>query len=320
MSKNRAPEAYTSSIVADVDQSTVTLSTVVLTMGDRPDGLTRAIAGVLGQPDLNEFDLEVVVVGNGVDPERCLSDDRPDDMARVDRDRVRTVHLDDNVGIPAGRTIGADAARGQYLLFIDDDAEVLDPGTPRRLIERFEADPGLGAIALRLVDHDGRTTGRHLPRLAKHRPHVSGPVASFPGGAVAMRREALEGVGGYADAFFYGMEETDLALRLIDAGWRIWYAADEQVLHPHTDPTRHPEAFWRLARNRVWLAHRNLPAPIAVIYLIVRGALTVVRRPSLIGSQLSGYRDGWRTRIGPRRSIAWRTVWRLTRLGRPPVL
>ena len=38
------------------------LSCVILTMGDRPDELDRAIASVLGQRDV---DLEVVVVGNG---------------------------------------------------------------------------------------------------------------------------------------------------------------------------------------------------------------------------------------------------------------
>ena len=291
-------------------------------MGDRPEDLRRAVASVL---DGSDDDIEVVLVGNGVDPEACLGEVSAASGSStgeppIDVDRIRPLHLEHNVGIPAGRTLGVGAARGQYLLFVDDDAELLDARTPRRLIERFEADPRLGAIAMRLVDEDGRTTGRHLPRLAKHRPHLSGPVAAFPGGAVAIRRDAFDGVGGYCDEFFYGMEETDLALRLIDDGWRIWYAADEQVFHPRTDPARHPDAYWRLARNRVWLAHRNLPVPIAVVYLGVRAALTVVRQPSLVASQVSGYRDGWRTRVGPRRPISWRTVWRLTRLGRPPVL
>ncbi len=240
--------------------------------------------------------------------------------ASIDRSRIRLLHLEHNVGIPAGRNRGVEAAAGTYLLFLDDDAALLDSGTTRRLIELFEADPRLGAIALRLVDENGRTAGRHLPRLAKHRPHLPGQVAAFPGGAVAIRREALAGVGGYCDEFFYGMEESDLALRLVDAGWRIWFAADEQVFHPRTDPSRHPDAYWRLARNRVWLAHRNLPGPIAMVYLGVRALLTVIRQPSLLASQWSGYRDGWRTRIGPRRPISWRTVWQLTRLGRPPVL
>ena len=33
-----------------------------------------------------------------------------------------------------------------------------------------------------------------------------------------------------------------------------------------------------------------------------------------------GFAGGWRTPCGPRRPMRWRTVWRLTRLGRPPVV
>jgi len=306
-------------LVGGAGGSRPSLSAVVLTMGDRTQDLTRALASVL---DPSNDDIEVLLVGNGVDPQHCLDAgfSAPNGGASIDPLRIRLLHLAHNVGIPAGRSRGVEAAAGRYLLFVDDDAALLNVATPRRLIERFEADPRLGAIALRLVDEAGQTSGRHLPRLAKRRPHLSGPVAAFPGGAVAIRREALEAVGGYCDEFFYGMEETDLALRLVDGGWRIWYAADEQVFHPGTDPSRHPKAFWRLARNRVWLAHRNLPLPVAVVYLWLRGVLTVIRQPSLMASQWSGYCDGWRTRIGPRRPISWRTVWRLTRLGRPPVL
>ena len=33
-----------------------------------------------------------------------------------------------------------------------------------------------------------------------------------------------------------------------------------------------------------------------------------------------GFREGWRSPAGPRRPIKWRTVWRMTRLGRPPII
>ncbi|NEB70713.1 glycosyltransferase family 2 protein, partial [Streptomyces fulvissimus] len=33
-----------------------------------------------------------------------------------------------------------------------------------------------------------------------------------------------------------------------------------------------------------------------------------------------GFKEGWTSSAGPRRPMRWRTVWRLTRLGRPPVI
>ena len=71
--------------------------------------------------------------------------------------------LPENVGIPAGRNIGAAAADAGLVMFLDDDAELLDPGLLATVVDRFDADPGLGAMAIRLVDEDGRTQRRHVP-------------------------------------------------------------------------------------------------------------------------------------------------------------
>ncbi len=69
----------------------------------------------------------------------------------------------------------------------------------------------------------------------------------------------------YAADFRYAMEETDLALRLVDRDWTIRYDATPAVVHPRTDPARHPGAAERTMRNRVWLAYRNLPTTLALV-------------------------------------------------------
>jgi hypothetical protein len=94
------------------------------------------------------------------------------------------------------------------------------------------------------------------------------------------------------------------------------------LLHPTTAPSRHASYHFNVARNRVWLARRNLPAPLVPVYLGVWLLLTLARRPSLsaLKAWLGGFRAGWTTPCGPRRPMRWRTVWRLTRLGRPPVV
>ncbi len=77
-----------------------------------------------------------------------------------------------------------------------------------------------------------------------------------------------------------------------------------------------------IARNRVWLARRHLPAPLVPAYLAVWAAVTLARRPPAAGMRAwtGGFIEGCRTRCGPRRPIRWRTVWRMTRLGRPPII
>jgi hypothetical protein len=94
------------------------------------------------------------------------------------------------------------------------------------------------------------------------------------------------------------------------------------INHPATSPTRH-DTYYRLnARNRVWVARRNLPWPLVVVYLTVWTVLTVVRfrSPRLLRVWFAGFREGLGPGAGERRPMRWRTVWRLTRAGRPPVV
>ena len=282
------------------------VAAVVLTRGDRPQALQQALASIRSQRNV---DVHIVVVANGIGPEATTG---------IDADTI--VHLDTNVGIPEGRNVGARSCDAELVLFLDDDAELADHDTLTSLVGQFGADPSLAAVGLRLVDEHGATSQRHVPRWGGRGADRCGEVTAFLGGAVMMRSAAFAQVGGYAGQFFYAMEESDLSLRLIDAGWTLWYDANHQVRHPRVEPSRHAGAAEHTARNRVWMAHRSLPALMAVLYVTNWLVITTARQPRQVGAVLRGYRTGWRTRIGPRRPISWATVWRLTRLGRPPVV
>jgi GT2 family glycosyltransferase len=288
------------------------VAVVILTLGDRPGPLLQAIRSVRAQHDV---EAEIVVVWNGGPAGRG---EGGRDALEGD-DTVRHVRLPENVGIPAGRNAGARASSAPLLFFLDDDAELVDESILASLVELFSR-PDLGAVSLRIIDEHGETAQRHVPRWGKGSADRSGEVTSFLGGVTVVRRAAFDEAGGYEGAFFYSLEETDLAWRLVDRGWSIWYAADLRVRHPRTSPARHPGATRRTARNRVWLVHRLLPLPLAVTYLMTWFAISAVRSPRAASSIAAGYWEGWRTRVGPRRPIGWRTVWRLTRTGRPPVV
>ncbi|WP_241668122.1 glycosyltransferase family 2 protein [Pedococcus bigeumensis] len=287
--------------------SSPSLSCVVITMGDRPAELGRALQSL---HDQDGDPIEVVVVGNGSD----VSDLPPG---------VRFLRLPENVGIPAGRNAGAAETTGDLLLFLDDDGWLSQRGTAERIRAAFAGDPRLGVVSLRIVDPDtGETQRRHVPRLRVGDPLRSSAVTTFLGGASVVRRQAFEQAGGLPDAFFFAHEETDLAWRVLDHGWDIRYDAGAVMCHPATSPARHDVYFRLNARNRVWLARRNLPLPLVPLYLGVWVLLTVARNRDAhaLRTWCRGFLEGWRTEPGPRRPIGWGTVWRMTRLGRPPVI
>jgi GT2 family glycosyltransferase len=283
------------------------ISCVLLTMGNRPAELRRAINSVFEQEGA---DVEVIVVGNGAD-----LPDLPDG--------VTTVRLPENVGIPEGRNHGVKAGTGEIILFLDDDGWYRSRDLARHVAERFAADPRLGAVSFRIADPDGGPDQRrHVPRLRAGDPQRSSRVTTFLGGACAIRRTAFAQGGGLPGGFFYAHEETDLAWRILDAGFHIEYDADAVMYHPAVAPTRHADFFRLNARNRVWLARRNLPWPLAAVYLANWVGITLLRERSRtsLRAWFQGFREGWREDCGPRTPIRWSTAWRMTRTGRPPII
>jgi GT2 family glycosyltransferase len=277
---------------------------VVLTQGARPALLAAALESVLGQRDV---EAEVVVVGNPW-PARGLPAG------------VRAIDLGANRGIPAGRNAGVPAVGGELLLFLDDDARLGEPTALARLAERFAADDRLGLVQLRVDPDDGGAIAREwVPRLRIGDRTRSSRATVVWEGAVAMRRSAFAAAGGWPEELWAVHEGVDLAWRVLGAGYGVSYAGDIAALHPpHKGPVPHEFTHYMSSRNRVWVARRNLPWPLAVLYVAtfaLRTAPRLRRRATW-----RGYRDGVRRPCGPRRPLSWRTLWQMTRAGRPPIL
>lgn len=285
----------------------MTIGVVVLTMGTRSQELSRALESLLSQQDV---DLDVVVVGNGWQPEGLPAG-------------VRGLGLTENRGIPAGRNAGAGVVAGDLLFFLDDDAWLPDPGFLAAVQQRFAQDPRLGLIQPRVVDPTGAATpGRWVPRLRVGDPGRPGPATTLWEGATAIRRAVFDSAGGWPEEFFYAHEGIDLVWRVWDAGYVAWYAGDLVVYHPVIDPLRHADFYRMNARNRVWLARRNLPLVLEPVYVGTWMGLTIarVREPEALRAWFAGLREGMRVTPAGRRPMRWSTVWTLTRAGRPPVV
>lgn len=288
--------------------ATPRVGVVVLTQGQRPDDLRAGLESVLRQEGV---DLDVVVVGNGWDPVGLPSS-------------VRGVALPVNVGIPAGRNSGARVVSGDYVFFLDDDARVPDPRFLADAIGLIVASPDIGLVQPRLEGLDGAEPPlRWIPRMRKGDRHHSSNVFSCLEAAVLLPRPVFDAVGGWGDEYFYAHEGIELAWRVWDQGKRAWYAGDLLAEHPVVHPTRHAEYFRLNARNRVWLARRNLPVPLIPVYVAAWTGVTILRwwrRPADLSAWFRGWREGWSARPGQRRPMSWRTVARMAMAGRPPVI
>lgn len=285
-----------------------TIGVVSLTQGTRPADLIRGLASLAAQEGV---DLDVVVVGNGWTPIGLPPG-------------VRALGLAENLGIPAGRNRGAEMVSGEYIFFLDDDAALPSSTFLADAVDRLRSDPSIGLLQPRVVDPDGAENPRRwVPRIRKGDPARSSAVFSVWEGATLLPRAVFDAAGGWGDPYFYAHEGIELAWRVWATGHRAFYAGDLVAHHPAIEPTRH-DYYYRLnARNRVWLAKRNLPWVLVPLYV---GSWTGIqllrwaRRPAALRAWFGGWAEGWRTRPGGRRSIGWVTVWRMTLAGRPPLV
>ena len=286
---------------------TPTIDVVVLSQGDRHTETLHALESARSQTGV---EVHLSLVGNGWEPHGF-----PDD--------VQTIYLEENVGPAEGRNIGASHGTSEFVLFLDNDAWLRDSNALSYAIGRLRADQRLALVHARVTDTDGVTVRRWVPRAHVGDPGVGGPAFAVCEGVVVVRRAAYEEVGGFPGSFFFGHEGIELAWRLRDHGWELVYDPAVVIHHPATAATRH-DLYWRLnSRNRVWVARRNLPWPLAVVYVAVWAAITVLRNwrdPDSLRAWFAGFREGVTTDPGGRRPIRWRTVLRLARLGQPPII
>jgi len=235
----------------------------------------------------------VIVVDNG-------STDGTEALLAERYPEVRVVQTGANLGFAGGAQVGMAAAETPYVALLNNDA-VADPGWLSALVRRLDDRPSAAAVTSRMLLQDTdppllNNTGvvlldddygadRDLRAAADTRLEA-GPVFGFSGGAAALRREAVEDVGGFAPRFFLYYEDTDLSWRLRLAGWEIWYEPTAVVHHAHSatvDQTSERFAFFN-ERNRLLMLTRCADAS-RVARALLRFVLTT---GSLTASRLRG--------------------------------
>ncbi|MBI5563153.1 MAG: glycosyltransferase family 2 protein [Deltaproteobacteria bacterium] len=175
---------------------------------------------------------------------------------------VRYERLARNLGVAGGRNHGIRMAKGDILIFIDDDA-LLEPADAfAKTVERFEGDSRLGILAYKIINYYDKTIKR------EEFPHRDKTLDAdrefettyFVGAGHAIRKKLFDGCGVYPEDYFYGMEEMDLSFRALAAGWRIFFFPSAVVWHKKSPKGRvaDSEKWIFVYRNRLAISYKYL--------------------------------------------------------------
>ncbi|MCW8132970.1 MAG: glycosyltransferase family 2 protein [Planctomycetota bacterium] len=161
--------------------------------------------------------IESVLSQAGPRAEVLVVDDGPDDAVAAAcapfGGRVRLLRQK-NAGVSAARNAGIAASRGRYLHFLDADDRI-GPGLYERSVGAMDARPEwmLTLCGTRFMFPDGRMSERAFGPLPAGRAFARVLEGCPPIGALVVRREALDQVGGF-DPALPETEDWDLFLRL----------------------------------------------------------------------------------------------------------
>lgn len=229
-----------------------------------------------------ECAVSIVIVENG--PESATLPD-----SATGAPDVRVVRAA-NRGFAAANNLGIRLTSSPYVLFLNPDTEVAD-GSLLDLIATLEDTPTVGMLAVKQVGPNGSLLPsiRRFPRplrtlaqalvperwpwlgpkvservLDERRYRRSGDCDWTTGAVMLIRREALRSAGDFDERFFLFSEETDIARRIKQAGWRNVYTPALTVVHhagkAGVDPRREAQmayARWQYACKHAYGVHRT---------------------------------------------------------------
>jgi len=220
---------------------------------------------------LRDTGVEVVVLDNA-------SEDGSAAAVRGRFPDVRVIEQRHRAGFGANHNTVIRATTGRYVFVLNEDTTSEDWGFVR-MVAHLDANPRVAALAPRLVYPDGRpqasawrfpspataalglvTLGR--AGIVQSEGSETRDVGWAMAAALLLRREALDEVGLFDEEFFIYSEETDLALRLLRAGWRTQYFPRVTVVHHESQfsagiPERRINEMWR-SRHRYWRKHHSV--------------------------------------------------------------
>jgi len=207
---------------------------IVIPVHDRAE-LTRACLDTVlaGLPP----DCEVIVVDDA-------SQDSTPELLNEYGDAIRSATREENGGFAEACNDGASIARGDLLLFLNNDTEPR-PGWLEALRDYAAALPEAAVFGAKLlypgevVQHAGVVFGQdgyphHLyAGFPADHPAVCHPrrLQAVTAACMLVRREAFEGAGGFDPGFHNSLEDVDLCLRIGAAGGEVHYCPEAVLVH-----------------------------------------------------------------------------------------
>jgi GT2 family glycosyltransferase len=217
---------------------------VIIPTKNRLEMLEKCLPPLLEDTDYPDF--EVILVDN--DSEEAVQDYYRRLQSEYAPERLRVVDYPGQFNYNTANNLGASQARGELLLFLNNDIQALDSGWLKEM-SRWAERPEIGAVGAKLlypqgtIQHAGVVMG--MGAYAGHVFFQAPAEANGPFGSVdwyrdynavtaaclMTRRQVFEETGGFDESYQLAMSDVELCLRIRRAGYRIMYTPYARLIH-----------------------------------------------------------------------------------------
>ncbi len=208
---------------------TIDVSIIIVNYNTRVE-VSDCIQSLLRQTSIR-FDIWVV--------DNASDDGSVDALQQRFGTKIKLIASSINLGFGKANNLAALHATGQYLYFINPDAQLQGSQSLRILVDYAIANPTCGLIGTTVIDTNSKQRilpAYHYPgqkqlKSTPHLAHLPGNIAWIQGSSMLMLKTRFAQLHGFDPDYFLYVEETDLCLRVRKAGYKI--AVCEQVIVEH---------------------------------------------------------------------------------------
>lgn len=248
-----------------------TLISVVILTWERMADVLNAVQSVYDQAYQN---FEVIVVDNG-------SSDGTVEALHKAFPLIHLIVLGCNMGSAAGRNPGILAAKGDIIFLLDSDA-MLRHDTLNTIVHKFRTSPEAAVLTCKILNsatHELDVNTWIYAENDKADQDLEFPSFSFCECGVAFRRIVFERAGLFWDILFFGREGEELGLRVLDAGYQIFYYPKAVIFHNASPLQRVAGGKWEYynLRNCLFIYFVHYPWWMLIIFGTLKIATSFIR-------------------------------------------
>ena len=206
--------------------------------GKKVDLLLHCIRSIRNKTTYSNY--EIVVIDNGDLRERAI--------VELESYGIQRLTYDETIfNIAKKLNLGVEAARGDYVVLLNDDTEIISPNWLESMLSLGQKDM-VGAVGAKLyfednnLQHVGVAFCEGLPDHVRRGVPKNDPgyffssVASrnflaVTGACLLVSRELYLSVGGFDESFAVNYNDIDFCLKLVQRGYRNVYSAQAQLYH-----------------------------------------------------------------------------------------